>query len=53
LCGFRKLDKATKKDPYLLPFSDDVLNNVTRYEVYSFLNGYLEYHQNYIALEDK
>jgi hypothetical protein len=26
---FRKLNKVTKKNPYLLPFSDEVLNIVT------------------------
>ncbi len=41
----KKLNKATKKDPYPLPFSNEVLNIVVRYEVYSFLNGYLGYHE--------
>jgi hypothetical protein len=41
---FRKLNKATKKNPYLLPFSNEVLNIVARYEAYSFLDGYLGYH---------
>jgi len=50
---FRKLNKATKKYPYLLPFSDEVLNIVIRYEIYSFLDEYSRYHQIFIALEDK
>jgi hypothetical protein len=50
---FRKLNKATKKYPYLLPFSDEVLNIVIRYETYSFLDEYSRYHQNFIPLEDK
>jgi len=37
---FRKLDKATKKNPYPLPFSNEVLNIVVGYELYSFLDGY-------------
>jgi hypothetical protein len=37
---FRKLNKATKKDPYPLPFFDEVLNIVIGYEAYSFLDGY-------------
>jgi hypothetical protein len=41
---FKKLNKATRKDPYLLPFFDEVLNIRTGYEAYSFLNGYLRYH---------
>ncbi len=42
---FRKLNKATKKDPYPLPFSNDILNNIVGYEAYSFLDGYLGYHK--------
>ncbi len=49
---FRKLNQATKKDPYPLPFIDEVLNIVARYETYSFLDGYLAY-QIFIAQEDK
>jgi hypothetical protein len=37
---FIKLDKTTQKDPYLLPFSNEVFNIVARYDVYSFLDGY-------------
>jgi hypothetical protein len=46
---FRKLNVATKKDPYPLPFIDEMLNIVARYEAYSFLDGYLGYHQISIA----
>jgi hypothetical protein len=49
---FQKLNATTKKDPYPLPFTDEMLN-ITRYEAYSFLDGYLGYHQISIALEDK
>jgi hypothetical protein len=37
---FRKLNAATKKDPYPLPFTDEVLNTIAGYETYSFLDGY-------------
>jgi putative transposase len=50
---FKKLNVATKKDPYPLPFRNEVLNIVTRYKAYSFLDGYSRYHQIFIALEDK
>jgi hypothetical protein len=43
--NFRKLYVTTKKDPYPLPFADEVLNIVIRYETYSFLDGYSRYHQ--------
>jgi hypothetical protein len=45
---FRKLNEATKKDPYPLPFIDEMLNIIARYEAYSFLDGYLRY-QIFIA----
>jgi len=50
--NFRKLNEATKKDPYPLPFTDEVLNIVARYEAYYFLDGYLGY-QIFIAQEDR
>ncbi len=37
---FRKLNKATKKNPYPLSFSNEVMNIITGYEAYSFLDGY-------------
>jgi hypothetical protein len=42
-----------KKNPYPLRFSNEVLNTVTAYEAYSFLNGYLGYHQIFIVIEDR
>jgi hypothetical protein len=50
---FRKLNVATKKNPYPLPFINEVLNTIIGYEMYSFLNGYSRYHQIFITLEDK
>jgi len=49
---FRKLNEATKKDPYPLPFTDEVVNIVAGYEAYYFLDGYLRY-QIFIAKEDR
>ncbi len=51
--NFKKLNVATKKDPYPLPFIDEVLNTIIGYEAYSFLDGYFIYHQISIALEAK
>ncbi len=51
--NFRKLNVATKKDPYPLPFTDEMLNTIVGYEAYSFLDGYLGYHQIFITLEDR
>ncbi len=50
---FRKLNATTKKDPYPLPFTNEVLNTIVGYETYSFLDGYLGYHQNSITLKEK
>jgi hypothetical protein len=41
-----------KKDPYPLPFIDGMLGTIIGYEAYSFLDGYLGYHQISIALVD-
>jgi len=47
------LNKATKKNPYPLPFFYEVLNTIVGYETYSFLDVYLGYHQISIALENR
>ncbi len=33
---FKKLNVAIKKDPYSLPFTDEVIDIITRHEVYTF-----------------
>jgi hypothetical protein len=50
---FKKLNKATKKDPYFLPFFYEVLNTTIGYEAYSFLDGYSRYHHIFIAPKDR
>jgi hypothetical protein len=50
--NFRKLNAATKKDPYPLPLTYEVLNKVVGYEAYSFLDGYSRYHQIFIITKD-
>jgi hypothetical protein len=49
---FKKLNVATKKDPYLLPFTNEVINIVAGHEVYTFLDGFFGYHHISITLED-
>jgi hypothetical protein len=49
---FRKLNVATKKDPYPLPFIDEMLNTLAGYKAYSFLDGYSRSHQISIVPED-
>ncbi len=48
-----KLNAATKKDPWPLPFMDEVINSVVGHEVYTFLDGFLGYHQISIEQEDQ
>ncbi len=42
---FKKRNVATKKDPYLLPFTNEVINIIVGHEIYAFLNGLSTYHQ--------
>jgi hypothetical protein len=50
---FRKLNAATKKGPYSLPFTNEVINIVVGHEVYTFLDGFFGYHHISIALGDQ
>ncbi len=52
LYRFQKTKCNTKNDPYPLLFKDEVLNTITRYGAYFFLDGYSRYHQISIAQED-
>jgi hypothetical protein len=40
---FQKLNVAMKKDPYPLPFMEEVSDMVPRHEVYSILDDFLSY----------
>jgi hypothetical protein len=42
---YKWLNSLTKKDPYPLPFIDEVLNSITIKELYSFLDGFNGYNQ--------
>jgi hypothetical protein len=48
---FKKYNVATKTVPYLLPFTNEVINIVAGHEVYTFLDGLFGYHQISIAPE--
>ena len=45
---YRKLNQATRKDHFLLPFMDQMLERLARKVYYYFLDGYLGY--NYITV---
>ena len=50
---YRKLNKATQKDHFPLPFLDQMLDRLAGDEYYYFLDGYSKYNQIAIALEDQ
>ncbi|XP_062093980.1 uncharacterized protein LOC133800013 [Humulus lupulus] len=50
---YRKLNKATHKDPFPLPFIDQMLDRLAGKEFYCFLDGYSGYSQISIAPEDQ
>ena len=51
--NYRKLNTATKKDHYPLPFIDPMLDRLVEHSHYYFLDGYSGYNQIAIALEDQ
>jgi len=50
---FKKLNATTKKNPYPLPFIDEVINTTVGHEVYTCLDGFSEYHHISIAPKDQ
>ena len=50
---YRKLNKVTQKDHFPLPFIDQKLDRLARYEYYCFMDGYSSYNQIAIAPEDQ
>ncbi|KAL4361133.1 hypothetical protein GQ457_04G020720 [Hibiscus cannabinus] len=50
---FRKLNKATRKDHFPLPFIDQMLDRLAGKQFYCFLDGYSGYNQIAIAPEDQ
>ena len=50
---YRRLNKVTRKDHFPLPFIDQLVERISGYPVYCFLDGYSGYFQIEIAAEDK
>ena len=50
---YRKLNTATRKDHYPLPFIDQMLDRLARHPYFCFLDEYLGYNQIFIAPEDQ
>ena len=53
ICIDWKLNIATRKDHFPLPFIDSILDRLAGHEFYCFLDGYSGYSQIAIALEDQ
>ncbi|KAL4386771.1 hypothetical protein GQ457_09G019970 [Hibiscus cannabinus] len=47
---YRKLNKATRKDHFPIPFIDQMLDRLAGKQFYCFLDGYSRYNQIAIAL---
>ena len=50
---FRKLNDATKKDYYPLPFTDIILDHAAGHQRYSFMDDMSGYHQVWIRQQDQ
>ena len=50
---YKKLNKATKKDHFPLPFIDEMLEHLAKNSYFCFLDGYSGYNQTPIHPEDQ
>ena len=50
---YRKLNKATKKDHFPLPFIEEMLERLANHSFFCFLDGYSGYHQILIHPDDQ
>ena len=50
---FRKLDKATRKDLYPLPFIDQILEILSKHTHFCFLDGYSSFSQIPVSQPDQ
>ena len=50
---YRKLNEATRKDHFLLPFMDQMLERLAEHEYYCFLDGYSGYNQIVVDPKDQ
>jgi hypothetical protein len=51
--NYQKLNKATKKDHFPLPFIDEMLERLMNHSFFCFLDGYSGYHQILIHPDDQ
>ncbi len=52
---FKKLNATIKKDPYMLPFINEVINIVIGHEFYCFLDGFskLDFHCTWRLIQNR
>jgi hypothetical protein len=50
---YRKLNKATNKDHFPLPFIDEMFKRLAKHSFFCFLDGYYGYHQILIYPDDQ
>ena len=50
---FQKLNKATKKDHYSLPFIDQMLERLSKLTHFLFLDGYSGFYQIHVSADDQ
>jgi hypothetical protein len=50
---YTDLNKARKKDPFGLPWIDQVVDSTTSCSLLSFLDGYSRYHHILLKIEDQ
>ena len=50
---FHELNKVTLTNPFLTPFTDEILNEVVGHECYSFIDGFSGYNQVPIVKEEQ
>jgi hypothetical protein len=50
---YQKLNKATRKDHFLLPFIDEMLERLANHSFFYYLDGYSFYHQIPIHPDDQ
>ena len=51
--NFRKLNKATRKDHYPLPFIDQMLERLSKHTHFCFLDGYFGFSQIHVSQPDQ
>lgn len=50
--NFRNLNLATRKDEYLMPIADMLLDSATGHGILSFMDSHVGYNQIFIVEED-